>query len=87
MRFYPMYVTWFLSGPTAELKLPDISPQQLSTRALSLEGRAPGVAADARLLHPVLGHPLHAFASVWLVWKRLKGLVVKKAWERILMPN
>ena len=87
MRFYPRYVIWFLSDPIAELKLPDISPQQLSTRALSMEGRAPGMAADARLLHPALDHPLPVFASVWLVWKRLKGLVVKRAWKRILMPN
>lgn len=88
MRFYPRYVTWFLSDPIAELKLPDISPQQLSTQALSLEDRALGMAADARLLHPVLNHPpLHVFASMWLVWKRLKGLVVRRAWESILMPN
>lgn len=87
MRFYPRYVTWFLSDPIAEMKLPDISPQQLSTRALSLKDRALGMAADARLWHPVLNHPLHVFASVWLIWKRLKGLVVRRAWERILMPN
>lgn len=44
------------------------------------------MAADARFLHPVLDHLLHVFASVWLIWKRLKGLVVKRAWESILMP-
>lgn len=87
MGFYPRCVTWFLSNPIAELKLPDISLQQLSTRALSLEDGAPGMASDARLLHPVLNHPPHVFASVWLVWKRLKGLVVRRAWESILMPN
>lgn len=75
-----MYVTWFLSDPIAELKLPDISPQQLSTRALP-GGQAPGVAADARLLHPVLGHPLPCLCLCVACLEEAERTCGKGAWR------
>lgn len=48
---------------------------------MSLEGRGANGAADPTSLHSVLDSPLHVSISVWLLWKRLKGLLVKKEWQ------